>query len=46
LNIRKKFFTIRAVRHWNMLTREVVGAPSLDVFNVRLDWSLSNLIYL
>jgi len=44
LDIRKKFFTISVVGHWNKLLREVVVAPSLEVFKVRLDESLSNLI--
>ncbi|KFW61395.1 hypothetical protein AS28_12674, partial [Pygoscelis adeliae] len=44
LDIRKKFFTLRVVKHWNRLPREAVDAPSLETFNVRLDGALSNLI--
>ncbi|KFQ91219.1 hypothetical protein Y956_01475, partial [Nipponia nippon] len=43
-DIRKKFFTVRVVRHWNKLPREVVDAPSLEVFKAKLDEALSNLV--
>jgi len=39
LDIRKKFFTVRVVKHW--LPREVVDAPSLETLKVRLDGALS-----
>ncbi|KFM09484.1 hypothetical protein AS27_02496, partial [Aptenodytes forsteri] len=44
LDTRKKFFTMRVVRHWNRLPREVVDDPSLEVFKARLDAALSNLV--
>ncbi|KFP10449.1 hypothetical protein Z169_02436, partial [Egretta garzetta] len=44
LDIRKKFFTMRVVKHWHRLPREVVEAPSLEAFKARLDGALSNLI--
>ncbi|KFQ87280.1 hypothetical protein N337_07097, partial [Phoenicopterus ruber ruber] len=44
LDIRKKFFLMRVVRHWNRLPREAVDAPSLEVFKARLDGALSNLV--
>ncbi|KFO55100.1 hypothetical protein N302_12428, partial [Corvus brachyrhynchos] len=43
-DIRKKFFTVRVVRHWQRLPREVVDAPSLEAFKASLDGALSNLV--
>jgi len=39
-DIRKKFFTVRVVRLWNRLHREVVEAPSLEKFKVKMDEAL------
>jgi len=43
VDLRKKFFTMRVVKHWNKLPREVVDAQSLEIFQIRLDRSLTNL---
>jgi len=42
--LRKKFFAIRMVKHWNRLPREVVEGPSPETFKARLDGALSNLV--
>ena len=44
LDIRKKFFTMSVAKHWNRLPREVVEAPSLEIFKARLDGALSSLV--
>uniref|UniRef100_A0A8C3JAX0 Protein tyrosine kinase 7 (inactive) n=1 Tax=Calidris pygmaea TaxID=425635 RepID=A0A8C3JAX0_9CHAR len=44
LEIRRKFFPVRVVEHWNRLPREVVEAPSLEIFKVRLHEALGNLV--
>ncbi|KFV58221.1 hypothetical protein N341_01736, partial [Tyto alba] len=44
LDIRKKLFTMKVVKHWNRLPRVVVDAPSLETFKVRLDGALNNMI--
>ena len=41
LDIRKKPFTVRVVRHWNRLPREGVNALSSETFKVRQDQALS-----
>jgi len=35
---------MRVVGHWNRLPREAVDVPSLEIFKVRLDEALSNLV--
>jgi len=45
LDIRKKFFTVIVLRPWHRLPREAVAAPSLAVFEARLDVALSNLAW-
>ena len=37
---------MRVVKHWNGLPIEVVDAPSLETFKVRLDGALSKLVEL
>ena len=44
LDLRKKLFTMRVVRHWNRLPSVVVDAPYLEAFKARLDGALSNLV--
>ncbi|KFU88114.1 hypothetical protein M959_12271, partial [Chaetura pelagica] len=44
LDIRRKFFSVRVVRYWNRFPKEVVDAPSLEVFKARLDGALSSLV--
>ena len=44
LDVRGKFFTERGVRYWNRLPREIVDAPSLEVFKARLHGALGSLI--
>ena len=43
LDVRGKFFTMRVVRCWSRLPREVVDVPSLEVFKARLDEALGSL---
>ena len=42
LDVQKKFFTQRKVRHWKRLYREAECAPFLEEFKARLDEILGN----
>ena len=44
LDVRGKLFTMRVVRCWHRLLRDVVDAPSLQVFKARLDGALGSLV--
>ena len=37
MHIREKFFTIRVVRHWQRLPRDVVDASFLETLKIRLE---------
>ena len=45
MDSRRKFFTQRVLTHWNRLPKEVVGAPSLETFQARLDVALGSLVW-
>jgi len=44
LNMRKNFFTLRVMEHWNRLPREVVESPSLEIFKTHPDKILCSLL--
>jgi len=44
LNMRKNFFTLRVMEHWNRLPREAVESPSLEIFKTHLDKVLYSLM--
>jgi len=44
LNMRKNFFTLRVMEHWNRLPREVVDCTSLEIFKTHLEQVLCSLL--
>jgi len=41
---KEKIFIVKVVKGWKRLPRDVIDAPSLETFKIRLDVALSNLI--
>ena len=44
MDIRKNFFSKRALRHWNGLLREVVESLPLEVFKKRVNVALGVMV--
>jgi len=44
LNMRKNYFALRVIEHWNRLPREVVDSPSLEISKTRLEEVLCSLL--
>jgi len=44
LNMRKNFFPLRVMEHWDRLPREVVESPSPEIFKTHLDKVLCSLL--
>lgn len=46
VNVSKKFFTERLIRHWSVLPREVLESLSLGVFKESLDLAVGAVVWL
>jgi len=44
LKMRKNFFTLRVMEHWNRLPGEVMDSHSLEIFKTHLDKVLCSLL--
>ncbi|KAM9519930.1 suppressor of IKBKE 1 isoform 1-T1 [Guaruba guarouba] len=44
LDIRKKFFLVRVVRHWHRVPKDAVNTPSLAVFKAKLDRASGHMV--
>ncbi|RMC06830.1 hypothetical protein DUI87_16278 [Hirundo rustica rustica] len=44
LDVKKKFFTVKVMKHWKKLPREAVDILSLEVSKARVDEGLGNLV--
>lgn len=44
LNIKKSFFTDKAVKHWNRLSREVFESSFVEVYNGFVDVVIRNMV--
>lgn len=42
--ILEEILTVRVVKEWNRLPREVLDAPTMEAFKARLDEASSNLV--
>ncbi|KFP34248.1 hypothetical protein N325_11219, partial [Colius striatus] len=43
LDMWKKFFTERVIKHWNRLPSEAVESPALEVFEIHIDVALGDM---